>query len=214
MHTEIFLVRHGETEWNSEGIFRGQSDIPLNHNGLKQAEATGSYLQKIDFAAVYCSPLSRARQTADAICLDRKITPTELKAFNDISFGPWEGKSYKELSSLHPEQMKIWQEHPHLHTLPGAETLDEVKHRAFSELERLAGKNRGKSVAIISHRVILKLLVLAALNLGSEAFWKIKQDTCCINIFEYTSDKGFIIVRVNETCHLQPLEETSKQKDF
>lgn len=88
MQTAIFLIRHGETAWNSEGIFRGQSEIPLNERGLQQARATGEYLQAINFDAVFCSPLSRARQTAEALCLDRIIKPQPVYALIDISFGP------------------------------------------------------------------------------------------------------------------------------
>lgn len=214
MQTGIVLVRHGETKWNSEGIFRGRSDIPLNERGLKQAEATGSYLQSFNFAAVYSSPLSRALQTAAAICRSRKIKPQPLAAFTDISFGPWEGQTYSSLETLYPEEIRTWREEPANHKLPGAETLDEAKLRAFTEMERLVQANRGKSIAIVSHRVVIKLLLLAAIGLGSEAFWKIKQDTCSINILEYSPTGEYIIVRLNETCHLQSLDQSFRQKDF
>ncbi len=214
MITGIFLIRHGETKWNSEGVFRGRSDIPLNKNGLKQAKATGDYLQKIDFAAVYCSPLSRARQTAAALCLKRSIKPQLRDALTDISFGPWEGKRYDELASLYPEEIKTWREQPQRHNLSGAETLAEAGQRAFSEMKILAEANQGKIIALVSHRVILKLLILQAINLGSEAFWKIKQDTCCINMLEYNPESGFVIVRLNDTCHLKPITALFEQQDF
>jgi phosphoserine phosphatase len=214
MQTAIFLIRHGETAWNSEGIFRGQSDIPLNERGLQQARATGEYLQAIDFNAVFCSPLSRARQTAEALCRDRIITPQPVDAFIDISFGPWEGQTYSNLEALYPEAIRIWREEPENHQLEGAETLDEVKSRAFDELLRLARENSGKNIAIVTHRVVLKLLLLAAIGLDSSAFWKVKQDTCCINCLEYSTTKGFILVRLNETCHQQPYGKGYMQTDF
>jgi broad specificity phosphatase PhoE len=202
MQTAIFLIRHGETAWNSEGIFRGQSDIPLNERGLQQARATGEYLQAIDFNAVFYSPLSRARQTADALCRDRIIKPQSVDAFIDISFGPWEGQAYSKLETHYPEAIRIWREEPEKHQLEGAETLEEAKARAFNKLLRLAEENSGKNIAIVTHRVILKLLLLAAVGLNSSAFWKVKQDTCCINLLEYSAAKSFIIVKLNETCHL------------
>jgi phosphoserine phosphatase len=214
MLTELFLIRHGETKWNKESIFRGRSDIPLNESGLSQAGAAGAYLQDIDFAAVYCSPLTRARQTADAICLGRAINPQPIEEFNDLSFGPLEGKSLKELTSLYPEAINTWRTEPHRHHLTGAETLDQARMRASAEIEKLALANPGKIIAIVSHRVILKLLLLRALNLGNEAFWKIKQDTCCINVLQYSAQDGFIVVKINETCHLKPLAESVRQQDF
>ena len=214
MNSRIFLIRHGETAWNNEGIFRGQSDIPLNERSLQQARATADYLRSVHFTAVYCSPLSRARQTADAICAAREVKPTPLDAFNDISFGPWEGKTFNELEKLYPEAIKTWREQPEKHKLPGAETLSEAMRRAYIKMEMLALANEGQNIAVVSHRVILKLLILAAFNSGSEGFWKIKQDTCCINILEFDNKLGFVTVKVNDTCHLRSLSESWQQHDF
>ncbi len=203
MKTGIVLIRHGETKWNKEEIFRGRTDIPLNKNGLAQAKATSDYLLKKKFAAIYSSPLSRARQTAEALCKNRNIKPQLRDAFIDLSFGPWEGKTISELTENYPEQIRIWQEQPHLLNLPDAETLAQARQRAYMELESLAEANQDNYIAIVSHRVILKLLLLAMLNLGNDAFWKIKQNTCCINLLEYSREKGFVIAKVNDTCHLQ-----------
>ncbi len=201
MKNKVVLIRHGETKWNREGIFRGHSDVPLNENGLAQAAATAEYLKELELDELHCSPLSRARQTAEAICRNRSIKPRLADAFIDISFGPWKGKSYHELSDLYPEQIRIWKEQPHLHSLPGAETLDEARLRAFTAMQSLVTANPGKNIAILSHRVILKLLLLAAINAGNESFWKIKQDTCCINRLDYNRESGFTIITVNETYH-------------
>lgn len=214
MSSLILLIRPGETAWNSEGIFRGQSDVPLNERGLKQAKATADYLKSVDLTTVYCSPLSRARQTADAICLDRAIKPTPINDFTDISFGPWEGKSFTELETLYPEAIKTWRENPEKHKLPGAETLSEAMSRSFGQMELLARENQGNSIAIVSHRVILKLLILAALRLDSKSFWKIRQDTCCINMLEFKDKEGFVLVKVNETSHLDSLMESGRKHDF
>lgn len=214
MSSLLFLIRHGETAWNSEGVFRGQSDVPLNERGLKQAKATADYLKSVDFTAVYCSPLSRARQTADAICLGKAIKPTPVNDFTDISFGPWEGKSFTELEALYPEAIKTWRENPEKHKLPGAETLSEAMSRSFGQMELLARENQGKNIAIVSHRVILKLLILAALRLDSKGFWKIKQDTCCINMLEFEDKEGFVVFKINETCHLDSLIESYRKHDF
>lgn len=78
----------------------------------------------------------------------------------------------------------------------------------------LARDNKGQHIAIVSHRVILKLLVLASLGQDSKGFWKIKQDTCCINVLEFKEQSGFVLARLNETCHLNPLIEACRQRDF
>ena len=96
--TRIILVRHGETDWNKEQIFRGRIDVPLNSTGLKQAKATGEALKDWKIDAVYSSPLSRALDTAKAIAeLHPSISFKEAEGFTDIDFGKWQGMPHKWL---------------------------------------------------------------------------------------------------------------------
>ena len=90
--TSIYLVRHGQTAWNKEEIFRGRSDIPLNETGLKEAELAGEYLKKKEIHAIYSSPLSRAFQTAQKIGRLHNLEVRPLNGMIDMSFGGWEGK--------------------------------------------------------------------------------------------------------------------------
>jgi broad specificity phosphatase PhoE len=99
--------------------------------------------------------------------------------------------------------MSIWKREPEKLRLEGVETLEQVRKRAFDEMQKLVKANRGGSIAIVSHRVILKLLLLSMLNLGSDYFWKIRQNSCCVNRIEHSETDGFIILTVNETCHLK-----------
>ncbi|MDW7738646.1 MAG: histidine phosphatase family protein [Bacillota bacterium] len=214
MDTGIVLIRHGETVWNKEEIFRGRSDVPLNDHGLLQAAATAEMLIDLEFSAIYSSPLSRAMQTAEAICNSRDIKPQPREALTDMSFGPWEGKPYRELAKLYPEEIRKWRETPHQHDIPGIEPMKEVLERAFPEFERLAESNQGKIIGIVSHRVIIKLIILHVMNAGPESFWKIKMDPCSVHMIEYKRGQGFIIVRMNESCHLQHPASSFMHPDF
>ena len=73
---KVTFVRHGETDWNSQGKQQGKADIPLNEKGLQQAQKTAELLSNMEFDHVYCSPLMRARQTAQVICEGRKVPIT------------------------------------------------------------------------------------------------------------------------------------------
>lgn len=210
--TWFILVRHGQTMWNREQIFRGQTDVPLSPEGLAQAEATALALKEVPLAAVYTSRLTRARQTAVAIASYHGLTPQEEPGLLDMSFGAWEGLGVEEVAERYPELYRRWRTAPHTVTFPGGEGLAEVRRRVEELLARLPAKHPGQTICLVSHRVVNKVLLLAVLGLGNEHFWRIEQDTCCLNRFHYTNG-SFIVSTINDTCHLRrPTGE--RQPDF
>ena len=86
---KIYLVRHGETDWNQAGLLQGQTDIALNAQGLEQAHDAAERLKKVPFEIAFCSPLIRAKRTAEIIIGDRKITLTTDERLRELNFGPW-----------------------------------------------------------------------------------------------------------------------------
>ncbi len=207
--TGIYLLRHGETEWNREEIFRGRSDIPLSDHGCRQAAALGKALAAagLEDPVFVSGPLSRARETARiaaAACGSTDGGIREEEAFNDISFGEWEGKTLPQVASEYPELFKLWRESPQKVVFPGGESLDGTAARAEAALCRLAGSFPGKDLVIVSHRAVNKALLLRLLGFDSSAFWRLQQNTACLNELKYTGPE-FIIVRLNDTCHLQDL---------
>ena len=211
MSTRFILVRHGETKWNQENIFRGQTDIPLNENGLKQAELTGKALSLLSFAKIYASPLLRARQTAEAIA---KFQSTRQEVITDNGlidplFGSWQGLRAEEVQARFPQEYQLWLNYPHKLTFPGGESLEIVRERAWNFLLGLLPKHQNELLCLVSHRVVVRLLLLAALGLNSSKFWNIQQGTCALNMLIYEENRGFIIHSVNETCHLQPWSRTA-----
>lgn len=204
--TTIILVRHGETAWNREHLFRGLKDIPLNDNGREQARRTAEALQDLPVRAVYSSPLSRALETAGAIARVNGLTPVVEPSFNDLSFGSWEGRLVEEVARECPAEFKMWRETPHRWKAPGGDSLLEVKERAWSRLGELAGIHEGETLLIVSHRVVLKLLLIAALEMGDHKFWLLDQSPCAISVLR---KKGgdYYLNKFNESCHLLTLPE-------
>ncbi|OGP76612.1 MAG: hypothetical protein A2W09_06560 [Deltaproteobacteria bacterium RBG_16_50_11] len=209
----IYLVRHGQTAWNKEEIFRGRSDIPLNETGLKEAELAGEYLKKKEIHAVYSSPLSRALQTAQKVGQFHNLEIRPLNGIIDMSFGGWEGKSLKEVQEKDEERYRLWREEPHRVKLPGGESLEEVRIRSMAALEVVIQKHLGKTLVLVSHRVINKVLICGILGIDNSHFWQIGQDTTAINLIQY-KDGRYILSLLNETCHLKPLEEQRTKVDF
>jgi probable phosphoglycerate mutase len=211
--TFIYLVRHGQTAWNKEEIFRGRTDVPLDETGLKQAELAGEYFKEMEIHAVYSSPLSRAWGTAQKIAQFHKLRVQPLQGIIDMSFGKWEGRPHQEIRQDDKETYRQWVEEPHLVRLPGGEGLDDVRVRAMAGMEEVIRNHSGKTLVLVSHRVICKVLICAILGLDNSHFWQITQDPTAINLIQYRNGK-YILSLMNETCHLKALKEERQKVDF
>lgn len=213
MATSIYLVRHGQTAWNKEEIFRGRADVPLNETGLKEAELAAEYFRGLQIDAIYSSPLSRAYQTAERIARVCSLEVQRLDGLTDMSFGSWEGRTLEEVKREHETLYRLWRESPHLVHFPGGESLDLVRNRSMAAVETLIRLHPDKTLILVSHRVVNKVLICAALGLDNSHFWQIGQDTTAINLLRYKEGR-FVLALMNETCHLKPLQTLRVQKDF
>ena len=211
--TNIYLVRHGQTAWNKEEIFRGRTDVPLNEAGLREASLAAEYFRGMEVQAIYSSPLSRAWQTAQKIgeVVRREVIP--LDGINDMSFGTWEGQLLRDVQKNDSERYNQWREVPHLVKIPGGESLDEVRVRAMAALEEVIRSHAGTSVILVSHRVINKVLICGILGLDNSHFWQIGQDTTAINLIQHRHGI-YILSLMNESCHLKLLQNTEMKIDF
>ncbi len=205
---KVILIRHGETDWNREQIFRGRIDVALNEVGLVQAKAVGTSLKDIKIDAIYSSPLSRAFETASVLSEDRGLEIEIEKGFIDIDFGEWQGLSHKKVKGKSKNLYETWLAEPQNVVFPDGEGLEDVYKRSMNALEKVIKNHPGETVAIVSHRVLNKVLLCAVLGLELSHFWYIKQDTCAINRFEY-KDGIYYITLINDTCHLKEVEGAS-----
>ncbi len=211
--TRIYLVRHGTTEWNREEIFRGRADCRLNETGEAEARALAGYFQEVPLEGIYSSPLCRALETARAIAEAKGIHPVADPAFLDMDFGEWQGLPLREVKSRYPDLYRDWRERPQTVVFPSGENLSQVRTRAWKGLERLVQANLEKTILIVSHRVVTKILICAALGLDESHFWQIRQDTTAVNCLEY--NRGvFIASLVNDTCHLKSIPGAAGKRDF
>ena len=204
--TNIYLVRHGQTAWNKEEIFRGRTDIPLNETGLKEADLAGEYFKGVKIDAIYSSPLSRAWQTAEKIARIHSLEVNPLKGLIDMSFGSWEGRTLEEVKRKEVDLYPVWRDHPHLVKFPGGESLDEVRDRSMAALEELVRLCPEKTLILVSHRVVNKVLICAILGLDNAHFWQIGQDTTAINLIRHNNG-DYILTLMNEACHLTALQK-------
>ena len=211
--TKIYLVRHGQTEWNKELRFRGRVDIPLNEMGRRQAEAIANALEASEITRIYTSPLRRSIETAQPTAKLLNLTIEPAQGLVDISYGEWEGLAFSTVKKRYGNLYQQWEKRPHVVRFPNGETLDEARERSFRTIKTIIKGNPGKAVLVIPHRVINKVLLCAILKLSNSHFWEIKQDTGCINLIEY-SNKRFVVCTMNDTCHLREIDGQTVQPDF
>ena len=202
----IILVRHGQTTWNKEDRVRGQTEVPLDDTGLAQAEATAvRVIGDFKPAAVFCSPLRRAVQTAEAIAQKAGVSAQPVAGLNDLHFGQWQGLAVTEVRQRWPEMARAWFEAPHTVRFPAGESLDILRDRGMAAVRQIADRHPDQDVVIVGHMVVNRVLLLATLGLDNSHYWRIGQDTCAINVIEWR-DSAFYIHSINDTCHLRPLK--------
>jgi len=211
----IHLIRHGQTAYNDKSIFRGQLDIPLNSYGISQAESIGKTLRVIGFDAIYTSPLIRAKKTAEIInkYQDKKFSINVEYNFTDLNYGRWQAKSHEEVKNNYPKLYYEWETSPYNTQIPGGESLYDAQKRSWNGLKNLIDNSKDKIICIVSHRVINKLLISKILGIPKTGFWKIRQDTGCINIIEY-SNKKFTVIKLNYNANTSDFVGSIASMDF
>ncbi|MFC2005699.1 histidine phosphatase family protein [Chloroflexota bacterium] len=209
--TEIILVRHGETKWNVEEIFRGRIDVELSETGIQQAELLAEYLRDVKIEAIYSSPLKRTIRTAAAIASYHKPEIEIAPGLIDLDYGEWQGLPHQEVKDKYKELYTEWIDCPHQVTMLGGESLSNVRQRAIGVVDEVIAKCEG-TVLLVSHRVVNKVLICALLGLDDSHFWNIRQDTCGITTFTY-ENKQFMLTEHNNTSYLKPIQK-APLRDF
>ncbi|MCJ7752081.1 MAG: histidine phosphatase family protein [Armatimonadetes bacterium] len=209
---EILLIRHGETEWNRREVFRGRADVPLSARGREQARLLAEALKGSGVQAVYSSPLSRARQTAEPLAEALGIEVRTDERLVDMSFGQWESRPRAEVEKEDPALYRAWLTAPQEFRAPDGESLANVIARAWPAMGEIAARHKGGRAAIVTHRVVCKVLLCAALGAGEAAFWRVRVDTASISLLD-ASDDLWVVTRLNDTHHLQAIGEGDRS-DF
>jgi broad specificity phosphatase PhoE len=159
MHTpELWLLRHGATEWAQQGRHTGSTDIPLLPEGEAEARALAPLLAQQTFDAVYCSPLQRVRRTCELAGLagQAQLEPD----LHEWDYGRYEGITTAEIRQSVPDWTVF------THPCPGGENLDQVQQRCERLIARLVQTHPGGRVALFAHGHILRSLAGCWLGLG------------------------------------------------
>lgn len=198
----LILVRHGHVQGIHPERFRGRIDLPLTDLGRKQAEATADFIaSQWPAFTIYCSPLSRCVDTAEAIAHKRDIVVHPIPELFDIEYGSWQGRERDEVKEAHPELFKCWMEQPQFTAIDGAETLQDVQARMARALNIMRKAHPGETVIAVGHDSTNRVFLTLALDLPLSRYWHLQQDPCAINVLRFDID-GCRVISVNQTSHL------------
>ncbi len=204
--SRVFLVRHGETNWNKEGRFQGQIDIPLNHNGKDQAAKTSKYLAKVKFNKAFSSSMERPYETAQIILKNiPTLKITKLDKLVEISHGLWEGKLENEIKEEWPDLLKNWHQKPEEVIMPEGESIKAVSERSIKAWEDICSlQNKNDLTLLVAHDAVNKTLICNLLGIDFSNIWMIKQGNGGITIIDIFDDpdKDHVISALNITTHL------------
>ena len=185
---------------------RGCVDFPLNENGVKQARALAASLKNAGISAVVTSPLARAFETARILGEVAGVKPVVKEGFRNICFGVWENRLQSEIMREFPEQWRTWTTRPEELRVDGAESLFEVRARSLRALESTVAEYAGRTIALVSHRALLKPMLAGALCVAPPFFWRFHLDNAAYGVLTHTAERGFTLRSLNITEHLKNLE--------
>ncbi len=173
----LLLVRHGETDWNRQGRFQGQIDIPLNANGLSQAAAAARFLAPVELRRAYTSAMARPRQTAELILAEHPGVPlTTLRGLLEIGHGLWEGCLESEIAASWAELLAQWKRAPHTVQMPEGENLQQVWDRSLVSWNRIAASlDPDETALVVAHDAVNKTILCGLLGLTPADIWMVKQ---------------------------------------
>lgn len=201
MTNTIYIVRHGQTEWNLLGKTQGHGNSDLTPKGIEQAELLADSMTKYPIDYIYSSDLGRAYQTAKIIGNKLNIEVEKTEALREMNFGTWEGRIIKDIIEEDPELYKMWRNEPHLAKIPQGETLSQIKERTDAFIKEINEKYDGKHIVLVTHSLCARIMLLSFLDSDVKNIYRINQANTALNIIELR-DYGPVVMKMNDTTHI------------
>jgi len=168
---DIYLVRHGQTEWNEERRYQGWKNSNLTAKGREDSKELAQSLAHTKFDQIYSSPLGRAMETARYIKMGRELEIIPYDPFKEMNFGEWEGMLDKDVKVLYPEEHFNFWNKPHLFKPFGGETFSGLRDRVRSGLTELVGTAQGEKIIVVTHTFVIKSILSIVKDYTIDEFW-------------------------------------------
>lgn len=201
--TRLFLVRHGETDWNITGRWQGHADVPLNQIGIEQARRVAARFAAdgSPIAAIYSSDLSRAFVTAEAIGQALGMQPVPVQELREIDLGRWSGHTRAEIAEFDSAtlaQLDANKDVPR----GGGESMAALQQRMVAVTERLARNHPDDTIILVSHGGSIRTLLMHAQHGDLATMWNIHIGNTAVSTLFWSPD-GWDVGTINDTSHLE-----------
>jgi alpha-ribazole phosphatase len=199
----IYLIRHGETNWNSTRRLQGSTDVALSETGRRQAEKLAERLSGNKFAAIYASDLKRAADTAGYIAKKHGLAVILEPLFREMAFGEWEGLDIAVINEKWPGQLRNLFENANNFKIPGGESFDALKTRVAAPFREIVERHGGADddVAVVSHGGTIRAIISNTLNIDTAGVWKLRLDNAGISALS-CFDGRFSLALLNDAGYL------------
>ena len=168
---KLYLIRHGETDYNNALRFQGQTDIPLNQKGIEQAEKAADFFRDIPLQAIYTGVKGMEVQETDAL--------------REMSFGIWENMNSKDIQKKYAKEWKDFFASPARTTIPQGESMLAVQKRAYPTVQEILDRYPEGDVAFVAHGGIIRVLMCTMLGLDLNRAWHLHVGNASITCFYY-----------------------------
>jgi broad specificity phosphatase PhoE len=203
----LYLVRHGITAWNAEGVYQGQADVPLSDEGREEMRRLGDRLRHVEFGYCYTSTLQRARESAAILLAGRTCTVFASADLNEMSYGKWEGLTRQDIRACYPADWDAFMADRENQAPPAGESAADLYRRVRRFAASLAyHQTEGEtSILVAAHGGSLRTLIAFYLGLANRDARRLRLENASLSIVEvYAGDA--IVSLLNDTSHLSPLK--------
>ncbi|MBI4509796.1 MAG: histidine phosphatase family protein [Deltaproteobacteria bacterium] len=195
--TRVVLLRHAEPDIASGRVY-GRLDIPLSQAGLATAARSAEALLPHPFSAIYASPLTRARQTAEIVAGSRTQAFQTIPGLEEIDLGQVEGLTRDEIVLRFPELYHSWMERPYEVMFPSGESFACVRQRVLPLIKSLRAAHDGEAILLVAHAGVNRVTLADALGMPSSCLFRLDQSYCAVNIIDYFGDAP--VVKLMNGC--------------
>lgn len=206
-YTELFFVRHGQTDSNVAGLFHGATDVPLNAVGLRQAELVAERIRQIEhLQALHSSPMQRALRTAHAISARTGLRPFLQPLLAEMHFGEAEGLTLDQLRERYPEIMQRFLDPTDRSVgFPGGESRGQFHDRVRQTIDRIATLHQGERIVIVAHGGVISSAIAQMLGEDPSDWRRYHVSNCSVTHVELASS-GPVTHLFNDVVHLEELQ--------
>lgn len=194
---ELILVRHGETDSNVKGTYLGWTDMELNEKGIKQAKMAKEKLKDTKIDAVFCSPLKRAKRTADIINENFGLDIIPCEGLKERNFGTWDDLTFKEISQKYPEECELYLKDWINYCIKDGESAMQAYQRIVRFIKDLIDRYNNDVILIVTHLGCIRNILTYTLGMGIEGSWHFRVDNAGITRIQINDEKYAYLSQLN-----------------